>query len=177
MPAIRVASAALLCLTALTVAAPAAVASDDDDHYVMSGGYGLLPATVVVGGQVTLQVDRGASGCRGSVTVSSEVFGAVVIPSGSTSAVALVDREARVGAVYRVTFTCGGLSAVKELTVSAGHGPTEEPYPVPEGVHAGGGGTVAGFDPKEIGLGAALVAGSVGAAYRLSRRRGGVDGV
>jgi hypothetical protein len=43
-------------------------------------------------------------------------------------------------------------------------------------VHAGEGGTVAGFDLKEIGLGAALIAGSVGAAYHFSRRRTGEDG-
>jgi hypothetical protein len=38
-------------------------------------------------------------------------------------------------------------------------------------VHAGEGGTLAGFDLKEIGLGAALIAGSLGVAYHFSRRR------
>jgi hypothetical protein len=38
-------------------------------------------------------------------------------------------------------------------------------------VHAGEGGAVAGFDLKEIGLGAALIAGSLGVAYHFSRRR------
>ncbi|MGV9344981.1 hypothetical protein ACWDSD_09275 [Streptomyces spiralis] len=45
------------------------------------------------------------------------------------------------------------------------------------GVRAGEGGTIAGFDLKEIGMGTALIAGSVGAAYYLSRRRTGEEGV
>ncbi|MCZ9344716.1 hypothetical protein NGM37_43910, partial [Streptomyces sp. TRM76130] len=45
-----------------------------------------------------------------------------------------------------------------------------------KGVRAGEGGTVAGFDLRNIGLGSLLVAGSVGAAYHLSRRRPGEDG-
>ncbi|MYR57494.1 hypothetical protein GTY54_15065, partial [Streptomyces sp. SID625] len=45
------------------------------------------------------------------------------------------------------------------------------------GVRAGGGGTVAGFDLKEVGMGTALIAGSVGTAYYLSRRRTGEEGV
>ncbi|MFI5793051.1 hypothetical protein [Streptomyces sp. NPDC051677] len=179
MRAIRVASAALLGVTALTLSAPAAVAiGGDDNHYVMSNGYDVLPLTIVAGGQITLQVDRGASGCTGSVTVSSGVFDTVVIPRGSSSAAALVDRDARVGVSYRVTFACGGISAVKELTISGGRPVdlTPAPRPVARGVQAGEGGAVAGFDLEEIGLGAALIAGSVGAAYYLSRRRAGEDG-
>ncbi|MFI7498498.1 hypothetical protein ACIBVL_08235 [Streptomyces sp. NPDC049687] len=175
MRAIRVASAALLGMTALTLSAPAAVASGGDDHYVMSNGYGVLPATVAAGGQVTLQVDRVVSGCRGSVTVSSGAFDTVTVPRGSSSAVALVDRYAKPGAMYRVTFSCGGLGAVKDLTIAAVPPPVPEPYPVPQGVRAGEGGTVAGFDLQEIGLGAALIAGSLAAAYHFARRRGGAD--
>jgi hypothetical protein len=180
MHAIRVASAALLGLTALTCSAPAALASDggDDNHYVMSNGYDVLPSAIAAGGQVTLRVDRVASGCGRSVTVSSPVFDTVAIARGSSSAVTLVDRDARVGGSYRVTFVCGGVSAVKELTIAGGRPVdlTPAPYPVQRGVQAGEGGTVAGFDLKEIGLGAALIAGSVGAAYCLSRRRTGDDG-
>jgi hypothetical protein len=44
------------------------------------------------------------------------------------------------------------------------------------GVRAGEGGTNAGFDLKEVGMGTALIAGSVGAAYYLSRRRTGEEG-
>ncbi|GAB1326179.1 hypothetical protein [Streptomyces sennicomposti] len=44
------------------------------------------------------------------------------------------------------------------------------------GVRAGEGGTIAGFDLKEIGMGTALIGGSVGAAYYLSRRRTSEEG-
>ncbi|MFF1549372.1 hypothetical protein [Streptomyces sp. NPDC058291] len=112
------------------------------------------------------------------MTVSSGVFDTVVVPRGSTSAVATVDRDARAGASYRVTFTCGGVSAVKELTIAGGRPAdvTPAPYPVPRGVHAGEGGSAAGFDLQEIGLGGALVAGSVAVAYRFARRRAAEDG-
>ncbi|GGR84669.1 lipoprotein [Streptomyces humidus] len=178
MRAIPVASAALLGATALAFCASAAVANDDDGHYVMSNGYSVLPSTVAAGGQVALRVDREVSGCRNSVTVTSGVFDTVVVPRASTSAVTTVDRDARPGATYRVTFTCGGVSAIKELTI-AGRRPadvTPAPYPVPSGVHAGQGGSAAGFDLRETGLGAALIAGSVAAAYRFARRRGEEDG-
>ncbi|MER5793549.1 hypothetical protein [Streptomyces sp. NPDC001980] len=63
---------------------------------------------------------------------------------------------------------------------SGGSGSHEElnPQPLPpaQGVQAGEGGSIDGFDLKEIGLGAALVMGSVGAAYRRSRRHDGEDG-
>ena len=178
MRAIRVASAALLGAAALTFSAPAAVASVGDDHYVMSNGYSVLPSTIAAGGQVTLQVDRNASGCKGAVTVSSGVFDTVTIPHGSSSASAMVDWDAKPGASYRVTFSCGGLSAIKDLMIAGGRpvNPTPVPLNPYQGVHAGEGGSIAGFDLKEIGLGAALIAGSVGTAYYLSRRRTGEDG-
>ncbi|MFF4760215.1 hypothetical protein [Streptomyces sp. NPDC001292] len=43
------------------------------------------------------------------------------------------------------------------------------------GVRAGGGGTVTGFDLKQIGMGTALIGGSLGTAYYLSRRRTGEE--
>ncbi|GHF78842.1 hypothetical protein [Streptomyces thermodiastaticus] len=57
-----------------------------------------------------------------------------------------------------------------------GHG-SGRPEHYRHGVHAGGGGTVAGFDLKEVGMGSALIAGSLGAAYCLARRRPGEEGV
>jgi hypothetical protein len=44
------------------------------------------------------------------------------------------------------------------------------------GVRAGEGGTIAGFDLKKVGMGTALIAGSVGTAYYLSRRRTDEEG-
>ncbi|MFE3166990.1 hypothetical protein [Streptomyces sp. NPDC059224] len=51
-----------------------------------------------------------------------------------------------------------------------------QPLPPDRGVRAGAGGSVDGFDLQEIGLGAALVMGSVGTAYRIARRRAGETG-
>ncbi|MEV7386035.1 hypothetical protein [Streptomyces sp. NPDC091215] len=51
-----------------------------------------------------------------------------------------------------------------------------QPLPPSHGVQAGAGGSFGGFDLKEIGLGAALVVGSVGTAYRIARRHPGEDG-
>ncbi|GAA3871026.1 lipoprotein [Streptomyces lacrimifluminis] len=168
MHAIRVASAALLGVTALTFTAPAAraVVMDND---VTSFGFSVVPSTIAAGGQVTLRVD----GCNDDTRVSSGVFDPVTVPKGHSSATAKVDWDAKPGAAYRVTFTCGGESGHTDLTIAVGRpsDPTHYPLPVQRGVHAGEGGSVAGFDLKEIGLGAALTAGSLAVAYRFSRRR------
>ena len=51
-----------------------------------------------------------------------------------------------------------------------------QPLPPSRGVQAGEGGSLGGFDLKEIGLGAALVVGAVGTAYRVSRGQAAEDG-
>ncbi|MCI3278007.1 hypothetical protein [Streptomyces cylindrosporus] len=175
MRAIRVASAALLGACALAVSAPAAVAGN-----ITPFGFSVLPSTIAAGGQVTLQLNRDG-GCKGPATVTSAVFDTVTIPTGQSSRTAMVDWDAKPGAVYQVTFTCDGVSGSTDLTIAGGRpvGPTPVPInPVSpnRGVHAGEGGSIAGFDLREIGLGAALIAGSVGAAYHFSRRRTGQDG-
>ncbi|MGW2822047.1 hypothetical protein ACWC24_13695 [Streptomyces sp. NPDC001443] len=183
MRAIRVASAALLGVTAaLALSAPAVVASDDDSgHDVTPFGFSVLPRSIAAGGQLTLQIDRDGGGCRGTATVASGAFDTVRIPAGRPSAVTTVDRAARAGAVHRVTFTCDGVSGSTDLTIAEG-GPDDTgltPVPVqqvPRAVQAGEGGSVAGFDLKEIALGAALIAGSIGTAYHLGRRRESEDG-
>jgi hypothetical protein len=60
----------------------------------------------------------------------------------------------------------------------SGSGESLNPQPIPpgRGVQAGEGGSIGGFDLQEIGLGAALVVGTVGTAYRHSRRHAGEDG-
>ncbi|MFJ3670148.1 hypothetical protein ACIPSE_27205 [Streptomyces sp. NPDC090106] len=177
MRAIRVASAALLGMTALTLAAPVAAAGDVG---VTAFRFNVVPSTIAAGGQVTLQVDRSNGDCTGKVIVSSGVFDTVSIKPSQSSRTATVDWDAKPGAVYDVKFTCDGNTASVGLTIAGGRvNPTTPPYPYPypdRGVHAGEGGTIGGFDLKEIGLGAALIAGSVGAAYHFSRRRTGEDG-
>ncbi|MFR9799685.1 hypothetical protein ACL02U_27890 [Streptomyces sp. MS06] len=169
MRAIRVASAALLGVGALSLAAPAAVATSD--HDVTPFGFSVEPSTIAAGGQVRLRLERDDGGCKGAATVTSGVFDTVTIPRHRSTATARVDRDARPGAVYEVTFTCDRVSGSTPLTIAGGH--STELTPVPRGVHAGQGGSVAGFDLGRIGLGAALVTASVGAAYRLVRRRSG----
>ncbi|MFF4056056.1 hypothetical protein ACFYZ8_15000 [Streptomyces sp. NPDC001668] len=175
MRAIRVASAALLGMTALTFSAPAAVAKSDT---ITPFGFSVLPSTIAAGGQVTLLLERDHGGCKGSATVTSAVFDTITIPSHKSQAVAVVDWDARPGAVYRVTFTCDGVSGSTGLTIAGGRpvGPTPVPLNPDRGVHAGEGGSFAGLDLKELGMGALLIVGSVGAAYHLARRRTGEDG-
>ncbi|KPI12121.1 hypothetical protein OK074_8985 [Actinobacteria bacterium OK074] len=176
MRAIRVASAALLGVTALTFTAPAVADDGGSERGVTSFGFSVLPTTIAAGGQVTLSV----KGCDGTVRVSSGVFDTVTIPKGQTTGTAMVDWDAKSGASYDVTFSCGRETARTTLTIATGRtgGTTDRPIPEPvgpgsvqHGVRAGVGGSVGGFDAKEIGLGAALIAGSVGAAWHLSRRR------
>jgi|UniRef100_A0AAU3I7M4 hypothetical protein len=173
MRAIRVASAALLGMTALTFAAPVASAGDGDHGLtpITPFAFSVQPSTVAAGGQVSLLLKRDG-GCRGTATVTSGVFDTVTIPPGQSSATAMVDWDARPGAVYDVTFSCGGASGSTGLTISRGRSPvTPTPVPLQRGVRAGVGGSVGGFDLKQIGMGTALIAGSVGAAWYLSRRR------
>ncbi|OIJ67293.1 hypothetical protein [Streptomyces mangrovisoli] len=176
MRAIRVASAALLGLTALTFAAPAAQASDGD-HNITPYGFMVLPTTIAAGGQITLQVNRDGA-CRGSVTVSSAVFDTITIPSPRSTATATIDWDAKAGAAYQVTFACDGASGSTQLSIARGGNPQPLPLtPADHGVQAGEGGSFGGFDLGQVGLGAALIAGSVGAAYHFSRRRTRDDGV
>jgi hypothetical protein len=199
MRAIRVASAALLGLTALTFTAPSAFAGDGDDHNITPFGYSVQPSTITAGGRLSLLLKRDG-GCNGTVRISSGVFDTVTIPSGRSSATATIDRDARQGAVYEVTFFCDGVSGHTNLTIGTGRSDdsgtgrsddgtgrsddsgtgrsddlTPLDVPAQRGVRAGVGGSVGGFDVKEIGLGAALVGGSVGVAWYMSRRRGASD--
>ncbi|MFI9800875.1 hypothetical protein [Streptomyces sp. NPDC052302] len=164
MRAIRVASAALLGFGALAATAPAAHASGDDSGFWAR----VVPSVVEPGGQVRLH----ANGCAQSVTVASGVFDTVVIPRWRTTARVTVDRDAKRGAVYEVSFYCGTFWQSADLRIAGGRpDPGHRPGLPDKGVKAGAGGTFAGFDLKEIGLGAALVAGAIGTAYHLSRRR------
>ncbi|MEW2167362.1 hypothetical protein AB0912_30830 [Streptomyces sp. NPDC007084] len=174
MRAIRVASAALLGVTALTFTAPAAFAGDGDNHNITPFAFSVQPSTIAAGGQVSLLLKRDG-GCRGNATVTSGVFDTVTIPPGQSSATAMVDWDAKPGAVYDVTFSCGGASGSTGLTIAGGRPADPTPVPLHRGVRAGVGGSVGGFDLKEIGMGTALIAGSVGAAWYMTRRRAASD--
>ncbi|MFE9612137.1 hypothetical protein [Streptomyces sp. NPDC006012] len=183
MCAIRVASGALLGAAALALGAPAAVAADGGNHAGAPFGFGVKPSTISAGSKVTLRLDRN-DGCKGGATVTSDVFETVRIPTGRSSATTTVDAHVKSGTSYRVTFDCDGTSGSTDLRVADGggnggrdSGRTQESRgtgdasaTVPGAVQAGDGGSVAGFDLGEIGLGTVLIAGSVGTAYRLARR-------
>ncbi|MFF4137090.1 hypothetical protein ACFY1B_37495 [Streptomyces mirabilis] len=192
MHAIRVASAALLGATALTLSATAALAGNGDENSdggrssgrdsgrsnnnITSFGFNVQPQSIAAGGRLRLT----AESCDSVARVSSEVFDTVTIPRGQSSATALIDADARAGSVYQVTFQCGNESGHTELTIAPGRSGTtysdptqvQVPASVQRGVKAGvGGSSGGGFDLKEIGLGTALIAGCVGTAWSMTRRR------
>ncbi|MFF8261359.1 hypothetical protein [Streptomyces virginiae] len=150
----------------------------------VSFGFTLTPSTVAPGGQVVLAV----SGCNAAYsTASSGVFDTVSIARGQTVRVT-VDRDARPGALYSVSFTCNGETGSADLTIAGGTTrPTTSstrtatiaaPAPVTTGaalgVRGGLGGSVAGMDPVELGAGAGLfLAAAGGTAYALRRRASG----
>lgn len=173
MRAIRAASAALLTATALALTAPPAAGAVTGEENITSFGFRVTPSTIAAGGQVTLSVD----GCEHNAKVTSGIFDDVTIPRGRKTATAKVFWDAKPGAMYEVTFTCGQESGTTDLTV-AGGGASPSHRPTPHhtrGVKAGVGGSSDGFDAQQIALGGALIAGVVGTAYYWTRRRTGQD--
>ncbi|WP_251072517.1 hypothetical protein [Streptomyces sp. ISL-43] len=187
------AAAASTVLVLGPVAAP--VASAAEAAPITSFGFTLTPSTVAPGGQVVLSV----TGCNAAfATASSGVFDTVSIERGKTVRVT-VDRDARRGALYSVSFTCNGETGSADLTIaggttrpttsstagtrtgssagtsagtgrSAGTG-TGASRGTALGVRGGLGGSVAGLDPMELGAGAGLVLGGlVGLGFALRRR-------
>lgn len=174
-------------------AAPAARAAEAAP--ITSFGFAITPSAVAPGGQVVLSV----TGCNAAfATVSSGVFDTVSIDRGKTARVT-VDRDARRGAQYSVSFTCAGETGSADLTITGGTGrPTTSSTvgarktasavagtstgtsagtgtgasrPATLAVRGGLGGSVAGLDPLELGAGAGLVLGGlVGLGYALRRR-------
>ncbi|MFD7549647.1 hypothetical protein ACFV0R_06780 [Streptomyces sp. NPDC059578] len=182
MRAIRLASATALAGTALiasalALAAPIATAEDRGTEEEQGSGHSRFdvsaaPTTIAAGGQVTLR----SAGCSGETRVTSGVFDTVRLRSGDRSRSVTVDWDARAGAEYAVTFSCEeGASRTLHLTVagSRSEGDHHSGTDLEErrGVRAGIGGTVAGFDLGEIGLGAALIGGAIGSAWYVTRRR------
>ncbi|AZM57005.1 hypothetical protein DMA15_34225 [Streptomyces sp. WAC 01529] len=188
MHAIRVASAALLTATVLTLTVPPASANvtrDDTNNNITSFGFRVTPSTVAAGGQVTLSVD----GCEGDTKVTSGIFDDAHIPKGQSSTTAQVFWEAKPGAMYEVTFDCKGETGKTDLTIATGRpdgnnhqnqNPDQHQYPnqnpVHKGVKAGVGGSLGGLDLHEIALGGALIVGTLATAYYKTRRRTGEDG-
>ncbi|WP_030301195.1 hypothetical protein [Streptomyces katrae] len=176
------ATGAVLALGVL--GAPSATAAEAQP--ITSFGFAITPSTVAPGGQTVLSV----TGCNAAyATASSGVFDTVSIARGQTARVT-VDRDARRGAVYSVSFTCNGETGSADLTITGGTTrPTTSSTSTATaranttvtststggaslGVRGGLGGSVAGMDPRELGAGAGLfLAAAGGTAYALRRRR------
>ncbi|MER5437376.1 hypothetical protein [Streptomyces sp. NPDC002790] len=166
MHAIRAASAVALSLAALTLTAPSAAAEDPGPGSFRPS---ISPTTIAAGGTVSLS----ATGCEGVTEVSAEVFATVTIPPRQGPHPAKVDWDAKQGNTYPVTFICnGGKPHTAQLTIATGR-PDASPSPVPQGVKAGIGGSAGGLDLQEVALGGALIAGALGTAYVVARRRTG----
>ncbi|MFG2875522.1 hypothetical protein ACGFYU_11030 [Streptomyces sp. NPDC048337] len=176
------ATGAVLALGVL--AAPAATAAEAQ---VTSFGFTVTPSTVAPGGQTVLSV----TGCNAAyATASSGVFDTVSIARGQSVRVT-IDRDARRGAVYSVSFTCNGETGSADLTIAGGttrpttsstRGATAPPRSTPtnataRGVQGGLGGSVAGTNPVQLGAGAVLLLTAVGStAYVVCRRGSGRRG-
>lgn len=129
------------------------------------------PTVIAPGGRVMLIV----SGCRGDTTVTSGVFAPVTVHPHSGTRTAVVDWDARPGAEYQVRFSCAeGAMRTVDLTILGGqHGgspPHHDGPPPHHGVQAGLGGSLGSFDLQQIAVGALLLTGAFGLAYRRSRR-------
>ncbi|MFF6956793.1 hypothetical protein [Streptomyces sp. NPDC008317] len=162
-------TAALVAGTALALALAAPAARADSD--LTSFGFGVSPTTVVPGGKVTLT----ATDCAGQATASAPaLFGDVTPGKGDGPgqvATATVDGEAKPGARYVVTFTCGSQRGTAALTVAAGTTSTgtKPTAAVRTGaVRTGLGGDVSAPNAREILAGGVLVA---AAGVLVVRRR------
>ncbi|MGW0365793.1 hypothetical protein [Streptomyces sp. NPDC002990] len=142
---------------------------------ITSFGFAITPSTVAPGGQVVLSV----AGCNAAyATASSGVFDTVSIARGQTVQVT-VDRDARPGALYSVSFTCNGETGSADLTIAGGAAtmPTTSsttgatPTATTLGVRGGLGGSVAGMNPLELGAGVGLLLTAAGATVYVVRRR------
>ncbi|OEJ34657.1 hypothetical protein [Streptomyces subrutilus] len=186
MGAIRTSATALLsagatgAVLALGVLGTSA-ATAAEARQVTSFGFSITPSTVAPGGQTVLSV----TGCNAAyATASSGVFDTVSIARGQAVRVT-VDRDARRGAVYSVSFTCNGETGSADLTIAGGTtSPTTSstftrtaaPNPPAtgsaRGVQGGLGGSAAGVDPVQLGAGAALLLAAAGGTVYTLRRRG-----
>ncbi|MFI2372733.1 hypothetical protein [Streptomyces sp. NPDC018833] len=168
MRAIRAASAALLGAAALALTVPTAALAVNNTPY----DFAVTPSTVAAGGRVTLT----AGGCPSTTTVTSGIFDTVTIPQNG-AATAVVDWDARPGAVYSVQFNCIGRIGTLDLTISGGTAtPTASSTRsvttvAPSGVRGGTGGSFEGMNGAEIAAGGALVAAAATATVFVVRRR------
>ncbi|WBB60715.1 hypothetical protein O7599_35345 [Streptomyces sp. WMMC500] len=112
-------AAAAVGALAAGLTATVATAQDNDSN-ITSFGFSVTPKTVKPGGTVDLTVTE----CRQEATASSAVFDKTTLGTGggTQSAQVKVDLDAKPGAVFDVTFTCGNESGTAPLTIAAAGG-------------------------------------------------------
>jgi hypothetical protein len=164
MRAGRTTAAALLAgaTLALTVAGAALAPAAFADSRITSFGFSVSPATVAPGGSVTLT----ATDCAGRATASDApaLFDGMTLGRGDgPGRAATVGTDAKPGAEYDVTSTCGSEQGTAPLTIGDGTGTPTGP------VKAGVGGSVTGPNAAEI-LAGVVLAGAAGVIVVRRRR-------
>ncbi|RKN38547.1 hypothetical protein [Streptomyces hoynatensis] len=174
-------AAAGLSVTVLGAGGPAAAAPTAEarqPEQSVSFGFSVSPSSVRPGGAVVLTV----TGCTGhEAFAESAVFDRVGLgtPGPTQSARTTVDADARVGAQYGVTFTCGSETASATLTIVSA---TQSPTPTrtatassttlpTRGAQAGAGGAQPESHGALLLAGAGLTAGAAATTLLLLRRR------
>ncbi|AZM44736.1 hypothetical protein DMB38_01935 [Streptomyces sp. WAC 06738] len=116
-------AAAAVGAVAAGLTATVATAQGNDDN-ITSFGFTVAPKTVKPGGRVELTV----TDCDKEATASSAVFDKTTLGTGggTQSAQAMVDLDAKPGASFEVTFTCGAESGTTPLTIAGTGGGKSE---------------------------------------------------
>ncbi|MET8575753.1 hypothetical protein [Streptomyces sp. NPDC005012] len=179
-------------------------AEEDREDGGTSFSFAVAPEAVAPGGRVTLSVDgcrhaaqvssalfptvtlpRGTTTARARVDADARpgTVHQVSFRCGlETGVTELNVRAARTGPTARPTRPAPVPerpdrpdASASSATPSPPPAATVSPAPPEHGSHAGDGGTVAGFDLGDLGLGALLVTGALGAAHRLTRPAASAD--
>ncbi|MEO3762451.1 hypothetical protein [Streptomyces sp. B8F3] len=116
-------AAAAVGAVAAGLTATVATAQGNDDN-ITTFGFSVTPKTVKPGGKVELTVTE----CGKEATASSAVFDRTTLGTGGAiqSAQVRVDLDAKPGASFEVTFTCGDESGTAPLTIAAAGGDKPE---------------------------------------------------
>ena len=176
MRAARLIAGSVLTASAFALGAPMAMAADGGGttSNVTPFAFKIFPTTVQAGGSIGL----GVSGCDStSASASAGVFDTVNLPSTGTTGefvgATTIDADAKPGAQYEVTFSCGSSSGTTTLTVSTTGATTVTPT---GSVKTGLGGATTSMSPGEVAAGSAVLAAALGGlGLAAVRRRRGAD--
>jgi hypothetical protein len=175
MRAARLIAGSVLTVSAFALGAPMALAASGGGtaSNVTPFAFKIFPTTVKAGGSIGL----GVSGCDAtSASASAGVFDTVNLPSTGTKGeyvgATTIDADAKSGAQYQVTFSCGGSSGTTTLTVASATSTVTPAGPVKTGL----GGSTTSMSPGEIAAGGALLATALGGlGLAAARRRHSAD--